>query len=214
MNPYEVLGVPANATSEGITAAYRRLAKQYHPDAHIGNASNYDMATLNSAYEILSDPVKRESYDNTLHNLQYEQEEDPVEAYKREFKRKRWEKEKLEKERRLHNEKLVHRFLRFIAMPLLAIALSLLIDSLLPANVYSEKAEDGWQRRFGKGRGKTYVSYMRTHSFILAVPSQIHVNYPYYEKDKPPLIIEVSPVFNIPKQITVTLGESVYEFNA
>ena len=136
-------------------------------------------------------------------------EEDPIEAYKREFKRKRWEREKLQKERRLRNEQSTFRIMRITSMPILLFAVVLVADSLLPANVYSEIAEEGWQKRFGRRGMKTYVSYMRTKSFVMAVPHEIHLNYPYYD-NKVPLTIEASPIFNIPERVTTKIGEQKY----
>ena len=57
-DPYEVLGVPKNATQDEIKAAYRKLAKQYHPDKYVGNPLS-DLASekfkeINEAYETLT----------------------------------------------------------------------------------------------------------------------------------------------------------------
>ena len=57
-NPYEVLGVSKDATQDEIKAAYRKLAKQYHPDKYIGNPLA-DLAAekfkeINEAYEALT----------------------------------------------------------------------------------------------------------------------------------------------------------------
>lgn len=57
-DPYEVLGVPNGASQEEIKKAYRKLAKQYHPDRYIGNPLS-DLATekfkeINEAYETLT----------------------------------------------------------------------------------------------------------------------------------------------------------------
>lgn len=57
-DPYEVLGVPKNATQDEIKAAYRKLAKQYHPDKYVGNPLA-DLAAekfkeINQAYETLT----------------------------------------------------------------------------------------------------------------------------------------------------------------
>ncbi len=63
-NYYDVLGVDKSATPDQIKSAYRKLAKQYHPDL---NKDNPDAAEkfkeVNEAYECLSDSTKRANYD-------------------------------------------------------------------------------------------------------------------------------------------------------
>jgi curved DNA-binding protein len=60
-NAYETLGVPKGASDEEIKRAYRRLAGQHHPDKG-GDTARFQ--EIQSAYETLSDPVKRQQHDN------------------------------------------------------------------------------------------------------------------------------------------------------
>ncbi len=61
---YDILGVPRNADEKEIRQAYRRLARQHHPDVNSGDeASAERFKTINAAYEALSDPEKRAKYD-------------------------------------------------------------------------------------------------------------------------------------------------------
>ncbi len=63
-DPYEVLGVSKSASSDEIKREYRKLAKKYHPDLNPDDKEaeqNFKEATL--AYEILSDPEKKQKYD-------------------------------------------------------------------------------------------------------------------------------------------------------
>jgi curved DNA-binding protein len=61
---YDVLGVPRTATDKEIKAAYRKLARQHHPDANKGNkASEERFKEIGEAYEVLKDPNKRKRYD-------------------------------------------------------------------------------------------------------------------------------------------------------
>ncbi len=58
---YQVLGVPESASDKDIAKAYRKLAKQYHPDAHPGSEDRFK--EISAAYEVLGDGTKRKEYD-------------------------------------------------------------------------------------------------------------------------------------------------------
>ena len=63
-NYYIILGIPANSKHEEIKAAYRRLAKEFHPD-HYGQ-KNSPFLTIQEAYSVLGDPVQRRKYDKNI----------------------------------------------------------------------------------------------------------------------------------------------------
>jgi hypothetical protein len=58
IDPYSILGVPRTASRDEIARAYRRLAKQHHPDAG-ASVPTTAMARINEAWHILSDPMRR-----------------------------------------------------------------------------------------------------------------------------------------------------------
>lgn len=63
-NYYKILGVAPDATSDQIKAAYRKLARKYHPDLNPNDKdANIKFQELNEANEVLSDPKKRKVYD-------------------------------------------------------------------------------------------------------------------------------------------------------
>src|ERR1700742_3284397 len=58
---YKVLGVVSTATDKEIGKAYRKLAKQYHPDANPGSEDRFK--EISAAYDVLGDEAKRKEYD-------------------------------------------------------------------------------------------------------------------------------------------------------
>jgi DnaJ-class molecular chaperone len=63
-NPYEILGLTKTATDEDIRKAYRKLAKQHHPDLNPGNKqAEARFKDISGAYALLSDPEKRRAFD-------------------------------------------------------------------------------------------------------------------------------------------------------
>src|ERR1044072_6306523 len=61
---YAVLGVPKTASQAEIKKAFRKLARQHHPDAKPGRAAaERRFKEINEANEVLSDPAKRKQYD-------------------------------------------------------------------------------------------------------------------------------------------------------
>jgi DnaJ-class molecular chaperone len=76
-NPYKILGVEKNATTEEIKKAYRKLSLKHHPDRNNNSSeSTIKFQAISKAYETLIDPVKRATYDNPFnvpntHNMQF-----------------------------------------------------------------------------------------------------------------------------------------------
>src|SRR5262245_44325997 len=61
---YEVLGIPENASDKELARAYKKLAKQFHPDANQGNKDAEErFKEISAAYDVLGDSTKRKEYD-------------------------------------------------------------------------------------------------------------------------------------------------------
>ena len=65
---YDVLGLARTASPEEVKGAYRKLAKEHHPDRNPGsNGADHKFKEINEAYEILKDPNRRAAYDRFGH---------------------------------------------------------------------------------------------------------------------------------------------------
>lgn len=75
-NPYDILGVSADATAADIKSAYRKAALRYHPDKQTNEqdrqTATEQFAKLSNAYEILSDPQQKRKYDIEQQYSQYD----------------------------------------------------------------------------------------------------------------------------------------------
>jgi len=65
-DPYKILQVDHEAEDEVIAAAYRRLARKYHPDVAEGADAAARMAAINAAWELIGEPDRRAAYDRGL----------------------------------------------------------------------------------------------------------------------------------------------------
>lgn len=79
---YEVLGVGRDASEKEIRQAFRRLARQYHPDVNKGDAAAEDrFKEINEAYGVLSDADSRRKYDRYGENWRHAEEYERAGAY-------------------------------------------------------------------------------------------------------------------------------------
>jgi curved DNA-binding protein len=87
MDYYEVLGVPRDADQDAIRRAYRKLARKYHPDLNSDSDAEDRFKELGEAYEVLSDPEKRERYDRLGANWRQQEQETPDASFEEFFAR-------------------------------------------------------------------------------------------------------------------------------
>jgi curved DNA-binding protein CbpA len=67
-NLYTILGVAPNATDDEIKKVYRSLAMRFHPDRNDAPGAEVRFKSITKAYEILSDPVKRDEYNQSVNH--------------------------------------------------------------------------------------------------------------------------------------------------
>jgi DnaJ-class molecular chaperone len=129
MTYYKVLGVRENASTEKIRDAYVNLIKKYEGAVNPGEEIEQQILEIKLAFEILSDPVKRESYD--LRHITYYTapgEEDPREVYRREFLLRQKENKKEEAAIKDKVDKIIFHICRIAAGGMLLFSVALIVD--------------------------------------------------------------------------------------
>ena len=64
---YDILGVPRGASDADIKRSFRKLAQQWHPDVSTAAGADERFKEINEAYQVLSDPQRRQAYDTFGH---------------------------------------------------------------------------------------------------------------------------------------------------
>ena len=80
---YEILGVPRTATQDEIQQAYRKLARQHHPDVNKDPGAEDRFKEISEAYDVLSDPQTRRRYDAFGPDFRQVPEDVDPEAFRR-----------------------------------------------------------------------------------------------------------------------------------
>lgn len=149
---YQVLGVPSNASGSEIKSAYRRLVRRFHPDISTASDADQKIKEINEAYDVLSDPVKKHTYDTRSTRFYVEAEEQkPVHRDPKYRRRSAGRKHKTEQEL-LHEWMISHKNIpRRISIFSLIFCSILTIDFLLPYRTSQVKIEEITYHRGGLG---------------------------------------------------------------
>ncbi len=86
---YQILGVPRDADEKAIKAAYRRLARKYHPDVSKEPDAEKKFKEVAEAYEVLKDPEKRKAYDQFGANWKHGQDFTPPPGWEQMYRGRR-----------------------------------------------------------------------------------------------------------------------------
>jgi hypothetical protein len=150
------LGVPKSASQNVIRDAYRRLAKQFHPDVNRSPDADRIFKELNEAYEVLGDPEKRATYDQPIH---YETIEPPQPTHRdRAYRRSNYYPRSSNDARRTQNLMKEYKpvFL-WVCRCGLAFSLLMAIDVLIPLQLSDEEIAQSYYYR---GSGRTASSHI------------------------------------------------------
>jgi hypothetical protein len=206
MSPYEILQVPINANAAEIKRAYRLAVKKYHPDVS-GTGHNEMIALVNEAYDLLSDPERRRTYDAGLYSEpQYQVEEDPKEIWRQAHIRKSREQAR---QRMALNKKIFNK-LRMLNILITIIAGALAIDEFLPTLTFDERGIDQWIL-IRRVKGMAYrIRFFQTNNFTFAVPVGTIFDYDF--KNPAPIDIQCSPIFRVPTEVHLHTGGKEFTF--
>jgi curved DNA-binding protein CbpA len=85
-NLYAILGVAPNASDDDIKKVYRSLAMRYHPDRNQAPGAEARFKAVTKAYEVLSDPIRRAEYDQSVnHRIVLDAEAEAFELWRSVF---------------------------------------------------------------------------------------------------------------------------------
>ncbi len=188
---YALLQITRNASSEEIKKAYRRLARQYHPDVNPSPQAESRFKQINRAYQVLSDPVKKALYDRQLNS--------PSTTYRQAHKTQAHYSHTKPKPKILFTEKQYAWAKKFSVFSLLFL-LVLVLDAFLPATEISHK---------NLNKFKYFDHWVIKHKFHISVTDKSLDSVVFFLDS---LKIKRTPIFGINKTLKVYPNPSEYSF--
>ncbi|MFN3962358.1 MAG: DnaJ domain-containing protein, partial [Fimbriimonadaceae bacterium] len=105
---YEVLGIDREADDAAVRQAYRRLARTYHPDVNDSPEARAQFEAVQSAYETLSEPLRRQAYDALIARDREQRQAEEIRERMRRIRDEREAKEAEELRRRAEARRMDH----------------------------------------------------------------------------------------------------------
>jgi len=131
-------------------------------------------------------------------------DEDPLEAYKREFKARKREERRLEAEKRLSEKKIEFKILWRINFLALFASTILILDYWLPGKIYKEEAVEIWQET----RAKVQMVFITTKHFAFDAPLELDSQYGLSTM----LTIEATPILRTVKSVSATISKEYWSW--
>jgi len=199
---YSLLGLAPGATREEIRKAYRKLAKEYHPDKNSSENAHEQFIRIREAYEILlTGRIKTQpyfvppdykpypKYSRYANNPNYKQRAE-------EFRKKR-EKEKEQSPFSPDALKVLSVVAHFFRWGIFLFAISLLIDFLIPPDIYYEQIKYSMQEITKFYNSPSATRWMITENFQVPVVHELFVEMYKYA----PVEIHSSVIYSVVKKI-------------
>lgn len=215
MTHYEVLGVHSEATFGEIKSSYRALVKIYHPDINPSPEAADKIVLLTEAYDVLSDPGKRSSYDWQLSlgleakfvSKQPEPEVDERELYRREYVRWKRKKEQERWEQLFHAKVKFYKYQRYLAFFFIAVALFYSVDFFVD-HVEGPMVLKMKLMRYGTTKGKVGTFSFETDAGLYRSTSIYSDTGPVNSEKG---FLHFSGIFKLPAGVSLD-GEHIHRF--
>lgn len=206
MTYYQILEVPTDASVEEIKASYRRLVKAYHPDVNPSPQAAEVIRLLTESYDVLSNSYRRKLYDlnqGVGETHQTAPEETEEEKYRKEFKLKRQQEERVREEKLFRLKSRFYQVQRWSQVFFLSLGILFSIDYYQLSDPVVDEIVTVRQNHL-----KGSKVHLENHRFISEDQLFIdHVQAPVKEAR-----ILHSSVFGIPTRIQVERAGRIHEY--